>query len=175
MSQHDFHFYQLHLGSPVGQLISPRSTFFASGTSSHLPSCEFGSKVSTYENPKSHQGSGSLTLDVVRSITQGGFHPVIRFPRSKCPYFQEVIGWIRLLKIIESQLNYLLKTYWNVWKTRWWHGLKPWRNSRLMQLKETTKRIQEKQGHRDNFFPMVHSCKAMMMKMCRDFIMRIHH
>lgn len=95
ISHHDFQSYQLHPGSPVGQLISPRSVISASGTSSPLPDSEFTAggtnvldfqtgdppkllnfdKFPTYENQRSHQGSGSLTPDAVRSLTQGGFLP----------------------------------------------------------------------------------------------------
>ncbi|KAG4987487.1 hypothetical protein JHK85_030470 [Glycine max] len=87
--QYDFHSYQLHPGSPVGQLISPRSAFSASSTSSPFPDTdtEFNSraslllnfqtddKLSTNENHKSHQGSGSLTPDSIRSTTQASFLP----------------------------------------------------------------------------------------------------
>nr|KYP67295.1 Uncharacterized protein At1g76660 family [Cajanus cajan] len=59
---YDFHSYQLHPGSPIGQLISPRSAFSASGTSSPFPDTEFTSR-----------SSGSLTPDSVRSTTQPGF------------------------------------------------------------------------------------------------------
>ncbi|TKY70956.1 hypothetical protein E2542_SST07250 [Spatholobus suberectus] len=95
ISQYDFHSYQLHPGSPVGQLISPRSAFSASGTSSPLLDTEFTSRgsllldfqtrdppkllnfdtLSTHEKQKSHQGSGSLTPDSIRSTTQAGFLP----------------------------------------------------------------------------------------------------
>ncbi|KAK7406127.1 hypothetical protein VNO78_07746 [Psophocarpus tetragonolobus] len=95
ISQYDFLSYQLHPGSPVGQLISPRSAFSASGTSSPFPDTEFTSrgsplldfqtgdptkflnfdKLSTHEKHKSHQGSGSLTPDSIRSTTQAGFLP----------------------------------------------------------------------------------------------------
>ncbi|XP_061355322.1 uncharacterized protein LOC133299838 isoform X2 [Gastrolobium bilobum] len=89
VSHYDFQSYQFHPGSPVGQLISPRSAISASGTSSPFPDSEFtvgGShidppkllnldKLSTYENHKSNQGSGSLTPDAVRSTTQAGFLP----------------------------------------------------------------------------------------------------
>nr|KYP65647.1 Uncharacterized protein At1g76660 family [Cajanus cajan] len=56
ISHYDFQSYQFHPGSPVGQLISPRSAISASGTSSPLPDC-----------------SGSLTPDAARSTTQTGF------------------------------------------------------------------------------------------------------
>ncbi|CAJ1927815.1 unnamed protein product [Sphenostylis stenocarpa] len=95
ISQYDFHSYQLHPGSPVGQLISPRSAFSASGTSSPFPDAEFTSRGSllldfqtgdptkflnfekscTHEKHKSRQGSGSLTPDSIRSTTQAGFLP----------------------------------------------------------------------------------------------------
>ncbi|CAL0312639.1 unnamed protein product [Lupinus luteus] len=84
ISHYDFQAYQFHPGSPLGQLISPRSCISASGTSSPLPDCEFTTvdtmkllnldKLSAYENPKSNQGSGSITPDAVRSTTQAGFH-----------------------------------------------------------------------------------------------------
>ncbi|KAK7358603.1 hypothetical protein VNO77_00537 [Canavalia gladiata] len=94
ISHYDFQSYQFHPGSPVGQLISPRSAISASGTSSPLPDTEFttgGShildfqradptkllnldKLCVYENQKSNQGSGSLTPDAARSTTtQAGF------------------------------------------------------------------------------------------------------
>ncbi|KAF7828258.1 uncharacterized protein G2W53_019422 [Senna tora] len=97
ISHYDFHSYQLQPGSPVGQLISPRSGISVSGTSSPFPDPEFTAggthildfqtgdppklpsvdKFSTYENNRSHshQGSGSLTPDAVKSRTQGGFLP----------------------------------------------------------------------------------------------------
>nr|KYP73813.1 Uncharacterized protein At1g76660 family [Cajanus cajan] len=56
ISHYDFQSYQFHPGSPVGQLISPRSAISASGTSSPLPDC-----------------SGSLTPDAARSTSQTGF------------------------------------------------------------------------------------------------------
>lgn len=76
---YDFHSYQLHPGSPVGQLISPRSPFSASGTSSPFPDTEFTSrgsllldppklqnfdKLSIHENHKTHQGSGSVNFSI---------------------------------------------------------------------------------------------------------------
>lgn len=94
ISHYDFLSYQFHPGSPLGQLISPRSAISASGTSSPLPDCEFttgGShnildfqtadptkllnldKLPAYENQKSNQGSGSLTPDGARSTTQTSF------------------------------------------------------------------------------------------------------
>lgn len=93
ISHYDFQSYQFHPGSPVGQLISPRSAISASGTSSPLPDSEFNAtfshildfqrtdppkllnldKLSAYENQKSNQGSGSLTPDAARSTTQTGF------------------------------------------------------------------------------------------------------
>ncbi|KAI4326936.1 hypothetical protein L6164_019450 [Bauhinia variegata] len=95
VSHHDFHSYQLQPGSPVGQLISPRSGISASGTSSPLPDSDFtggGShildfqkeappkllnfdKLATYENQRLHQGSGSLTPDAIRPTNQGGSNP----------------------------------------------------------------------------------------------------
>ncbi|XP_027913996.1 uncharacterized protein LOC114173676 isoform X2 [Vigna unguiculata] len=103
ISQYDFHSYQLHPGSPVGQLISPRSAFSASGTSSPFPDAEFSSPASLlldFQTPdptkllnidkhKSRQGSGSLTPDSIRSTTQAGFLPghwvseVIRSPHPR--------------------------------------------------------------------------------------------
>lgn len=93
ISHYDFQSYQFHPGSPVGQLISPRSAISASGTSSPLPDSEFNAnlshildfqrkdppkllnldKLSSYENWKSNQGSGSLTPDAAKSTTQAGF------------------------------------------------------------------------------------------------------
>ncbi|KAK7399196.1 hypothetical protein VNO78_10374 [Psophocarpus tetragonolobus] len=93
ISHYDFQSYQFHPGSPVGQLISPRSAISASGTSSPLPDSEFNStfshildfqrpdppkllnldKLYAYENRKSNQGSGSLTPDASRSTTQTAF------------------------------------------------------------------------------------------------------
>lgn len=86
ISHYDFQSYQFHPGSPVGQLISPRSAISASGTSSPFPDSEFtadpakllnlDNKLSAaYENQKSNQGSGSLTPDTLRSSTQAGFLP----------------------------------------------------------------------------------------------------
>ncbi|XP_047160187.1 uncharacterized protein LOC124830498 [Vigna umbellata] len=108
-SLYDFHSYQLQPGSPVGQLISPRSAFSASGTSSPFPDAEFSSrgsilldfptgdptkllnidKLSAREKHKSRQGSGSLTPDSIRSTTQAAFLPshwvseVIRSPHPR--------------------------------------------------------------------------------------------
>nr|KYP65684.1 Uncharacterized protein At1g76660 family [Cajanus cajan] len=93
ISHYDFQSYQFHPGSPVGQLISPRSAISASGTSSPLPDSEFNAtfshildfqrtdppkllnldKLSAYEKQKSNQGSGSLTPDAARSTSQTGF------------------------------------------------------------------------------------------------------
>ncbi|TKY60641.1 hypothetical protein E2542_SST17740 [Spatholobus suberectus] len=93
ISHYDFQSYQFHPGSPVGQLISPRSAISASGTSSPLPDSEFNAtlshildcqradppkllnldKLSAYENWKSNHGSGSLTPDAAKSATQAGF------------------------------------------------------------------------------------------------------
>ncbi|CAJ1937405.1 unnamed protein product [Sphenostylis stenocarpa] len=93
ISHYDFQSYQFHPGSPVGQLISPRSAISASGTSSPLPDSEFNAtlshildfqradppkllnldKLSAYQNRKSNQGSGSLTPDAAWSTTQAGF------------------------------------------------------------------------------------------------------
>ncbi|XP_012574670.2 uncharacterized protein [Cicer arietinum] len=112
ISHYDFQNYQFHPGSPVGQLISPRSAISASGTSSPLPD-EFtttttagGShildfqtadtakflkldKLSTYEKHKSDQSSGSITPDTVKSTTQPGFLPnhhwVSDIKISSCP------------------------------------------------------------------------------------------
>ncbi|KAK7307864.1 hypothetical protein VNO77_41291 [Canavalia gladiata] len=79
ISHYDFHSYQLHPGSPVGQLISPRSAFSASGTSSPFPDTDFTSAASLLLDPPKHpnfeNGSGSLTPDAVRSTTQAGFVP----------------------------------------------------------------------------------------------------
>ncbi|KAG5089929.1 hypothetical protein JHK86_002541 [Glycine max] len=116
ISQYDFHSYQLHPGSPVGQLISPRSAFSPSGTSSPFPDTDFNSrgsllldfqigdptkllnfdKPSTNENHKSHQGSGSLTPDSIRSTTQAGFLPshwvsdIIMSPRPRKNHPNEI-------------------------------------------------------------------------------------
>ncbi|XP_047149430.1 uncharacterized protein LOC124821567 isoform X1 [Vigna umbellata] len=93
ISHYDFQSYQFHPGSPVGQLISPRSAISASGASSPLPDSEINAtlshildfqrpdppkllgidKLSAYENRKSNQGSGSLTPDAARSTAQPGF------------------------------------------------------------------------------------------------------
>ncbi|XP_054825774.1 uncharacterized protein LOC129323199 [Prosopis cineraria] len=93
ISNYDFHSYQLHPGSPIGQLISPRSGISASGTSSPFPDSELTAgglhildfqtgdpskllnfdKFSPSENKRSHQGSGSLTPDATRSTTQDCF------------------------------------------------------------------------------------------------------
>ncbi|KAK4262777.1 hypothetical protein QN277_028288 [Acacia crassicarpa] len=84
ISNYDFHSYQLHPGSPIGQLISPRSGISASGASSPFLESELTAagtppkhinydKFSTSENQKSYQGSGSLTPDAARSTTQDGF------------------------------------------------------------------------------------------------------
>ncbi|KAH1135544.1 hypothetical protein GLYMA_05G209100v4 [Glycine max] len=94
ISHYDFQSYQFHPGSPVGQLISPRSAISVSGTSSPLPDSEFNAtfahildfqradppkllnldnKLSSCENQKSNHGSGSLTPDAARSTTQSGF------------------------------------------------------------------------------------------------------
>lgn len=95
ISHYDFQSYQFHPGSPVGQLISPRSAISASGTSSPFPDSEFAAggsplldfkttdpsklfnldRLSSYENQKSNQGSGSITPDTVRSTPQAGFIP----------------------------------------------------------------------------------------------------
>ncbi|KAG2677229.1 hypothetical protein I3760_12G089200 [Carya illinoinensis] len=81
----EFQSYQLHPGSPVGQLVSPSSGISGSGTSSPFPDHEFAVgfphflefrpgdppkllslyKLSTRES-RSHQGAGSLTPDAVR-------------------------------------------------------------------------------------------------------------
>ncbi|ESW32074.1 hypothetical protein PHAVU_002G290900 [Phaseolus vulgaris] len=85
ISPYDFQSYQFHPGSPVAQLISPRSAISASGTSSPLPDSEINAtlshildfqrpdppkllnldKLSVSQNRKSNQnqGSGSLTPD----------------------------------------------------------------------------------------------------------------
>jgi len=93
ISHYDFQSYQFQPGSPVGQLISPRSAISASGTSSPLPDSEINAtlshildfqradppkllnldKLSASQNRKSNQGSGSLTPDAARSTTQAGF------------------------------------------------------------------------------------------------------
>ncbi|QCD85052.1 uncharacterized protein LOC114178605 isoform X2 [Vigna unguiculata] len=87
ISHYDFQSYQFHPGSPVGQLISPRSAISASGASSPLPDSEINAtlshildfqradppkllsidKLSAYENRKSNQGSGSLTPDAAKA------------------------------------------------------------------------------------------------------------
>ncbi|KAK7251337.1 hypothetical protein RIF29_34434 [Crotalaria pallida] len=83
ISHYDFQSYQFHPGSPLGQLISPRSAISASGTASPLPDYEFTTvdaskllnldKLTAYEKQKSNQCSGSITPDAVRSPTQAGF------------------------------------------------------------------------------------------------------
>lgn len=92
LSQWEFQSYQLHPGSPVGQLISPSSGISGSGTSSPFPDHEISAcgphflefrtgdppkllslyKLSTREC-KSNQGSGSLTPDAVRPTSRDGF------------------------------------------------------------------------------------------------------
>ncbi|ESW30502.1 hypothetical protein PHAVU_002G158200 [Phaseolus vulgaris] len=71
ISQYDFLSYHLHPGSPVAQLISPRSAFSTSATSSPFRDADFSSRG----RHKSRQGSGSLTPDSTRSTTQAGFLP----------------------------------------------------------------------------------------------------
>ncbi|KAF5478241.1 hypothetical protein F2P56_004817 [Juglans regia] len=91
-SYYEFQSYQLHPGSPVGQLISPSSGISGSGTSSPFPDHEFAAgghhilefrtgdppkllslyKLSTRDH-RSHQGSGSLTPDAVRPTSHDGF------------------------------------------------------------------------------------------------------
>lgn len=84
ISHYDFQNYQFQPGSPVGPLISPRSTISVSGTSSPLPD-EFQTadtakllkldKLSIYGKQKSNQSSGTITPDTVKSTTtQAGFH-----------------------------------------------------------------------------------------------------
>lgn len=83
ISHYDFQSYQFHPGSPVGPLISPRSAISASSPSSPLPDSESYildpakllnlEKLSTSENQKSNQGSGSITPDTLRSSIQAGF------------------------------------------------------------------------------------------------------
>ncbi|XP_044487263.1 uncharacterized protein At1g76660-like [Mangifera indica] len=91
-SQYEFQSYHLYPGSPVGHLISPSSGISGSGTSSPFPDGEFAAggpqfpefrmgdrskllnldKLATHEWG-SHQGSGSLTPDTVRSTPRNGF------------------------------------------------------------------------------------------------------
>ncbi|XP_048320213.1 uncharacterized protein LOC107429867 [Ziziphus jujuba] len=93
LSHYEFQSYQLYPGSPVGQLISPRSGISGSGTSSPFPDGEFapgGNHFLEFQpgNPPklldldklsnfdwgSRQGSGSLTPDGAgKSTTSDGF------------------------------------------------------------------------------------------------------
>ncbi|GMY30358.1 At1g76660 [Fagus crenata] len=92
LSHYEFHSYQLHPGSPVGQLISPSSGISGSGTSSPFPDHEFAGgcppflefrtgdppKLLNLETLSTHergscQGSGSLTPDAVRPTFRDGF------------------------------------------------------------------------------------------------------
>ncbi|XVE64818.1 hypothetical protein DITRI_Ditri07aG0132400 [Diplodiscus trichospermus] len=93
ISHYEFQSYQLHPGSPVGQLISPSSGISCSGTSSPFPDGEFAASVHFHEfrmgdPPKllnldklsshewgSHHGSGTLTPDARRSTPRNGFLP----------------------------------------------------------------------------------------------------
>ncbi|XP_059442410.1 uncharacterized protein LOC132174761 [Corylus avellana] len=91
-SHYEFQSYQLHPGSPVGQLISPSSGISGSGTSSPFPDHEFAAgghhflEFRTGDPPKllnlyklspreyrSRQGSGSLTPDAVKPTTRDCF------------------------------------------------------------------------------------------------------
>lgn len=88
-SQYEFQSYQLHPGSPVGQLISPSSGISGSGTSSPFPDREFAPhflEFRTGDPPKlldldklsnfdwgSRQGSGSLTPDGAKPTSSDGF------------------------------------------------------------------------------------------------------
>ncbi|KAF3448584.1 hypothetical protein FNV43_RR09297 [Rhamnella rubrinervis] len=89
LSHYEFQSYQLHPGSPVGQLISPSSGISGSGTSSPFPDREFAPhflEFRTGEPPKlldldklsnfdwgSRQGSGSLTPDGAKPASSDGF------------------------------------------------------------------------------------------------------
>lgn len=92
LSNYEFHSYQLHPGSPVGQLISPSSGISGSGTSSPFPDHEFAGggplivefrtgdppKLFNFEKLSNHewgsrQGSGSLTPDAVRPTSRDSF------------------------------------------------------------------------------------------------------
>ncbi|XP_023875629.2 uncharacterized protein LOC111988098 isoform X2 [Quercus suber] len=92
LSHYEFHSYQLHPGSPVGQLISPSSGISGSGTSSPFPDHEFAGggplivefrtgdppKLLNFEKLSNHewgsrQGSGSLTPDAVRPTSRDSF------------------------------------------------------------------------------------------------------
>ncbi|OMO79552.1 hypothetical protein CCACVL1_13590 [Corchorus capsularis] len=91
ISHYEFQSYQLHPGSPVGQLISPSSGISGSGTSSPFPDGEFAAALNLPEfrigdPPKllnldklsnrewgSHHGSGTLTPDATRSTPRNGF------------------------------------------------------------------------------------------------------
>ncbi|XP_040990306.1 uncharacterized protein LOC121237571 [Juglans microcarpa x Juglans regia] len=91
-SHSEFQSYQLHPGSPVGQLVSPSSGISGSGTSSPFPDHEFAVgfphflefrtgdppkllnlyKLSSRES-RSHQGAGSLTPDAVWPTSRDGY------------------------------------------------------------------------------------------------------
>ncbi|GKV23139.1 hypothetical protein SLEP1_g32906 [Rubroshorea leprosula] len=92
LSPYEFHSYQFHPGSPVGQLISPSSGISGSGTSSPFPDGEFTAagihfpefricgppKLLNLDKLSSHewgsrQGSGTLTPDATRSTPCNGF------------------------------------------------------------------------------------------------------
>ncbi|KAB2054227.1 hypothetical protein ES319_A12G241000v1 [Gossypium barbadense] len=95
--QYEFQSYQLHPGSPIGQLISPSSGISGSGTSSPFPDGDFASglrfpefrmgdppklfnldKLSNREWGSSH-GSGTLTPDATTSTPRNGLrldHPL---------------------------------------------------------------------------------------------------
>ncbi|XVE57905.1 hypothetical protein DITRI_Ditri04bG0127800 [Diplodiscus trichospermus] len=91
LSPYEFQSYQLHPGSPVGQLISPSSGISGSGTSSPFPDGEFAAglnfpefrmgdppkllnldKLSNHERG-SHHGSGTLTPDATTSTPRNCF------------------------------------------------------------------------------------------------------
>lgn len=92
LSHYEFQSYQLHPGSPVGQLISPNSGFSNSGTSSPFPDLDLSPggphflEFRTGEPPKlldleqlskcdwgSRRGSGSLTPDSAKPTSSDGF------------------------------------------------------------------------------------------------------
>ncbi|XVF10574.1 hypothetical protein REPUB_Repub07fG0194300 [Reevesia pubescens] len=91
ISHYEFQSYQLHPGSPVGQLISPSSGISGSGTSSPFPDGDFAASLRFPEfqmgdPPKllnldklshrewgSHHGSGTLTPDATTSTPRKGF------------------------------------------------------------------------------------------------------
>ncbi|XP_022738034.1 uncharacterized protein LOC111290816 [Durio zibethinus] len=91
ISHYEFQSYQLHPGSPVGQLISPSSGISGSGPSSPFPDGDFAAGLCFPEfrmgdPPKllnldklsnrewgSHNGSGTLTPDATTSTPRNGF------------------------------------------------------------------------------------------------------